>query len=489
MITFIARRWPLVLVIVLALGAGGLYIACGRHMPPASKQASKAKAIYRCPMHPNYTSDRPGDCPICGMKLVKVEPEQKAAAPASAGKGMAGVTAAGPTVAGQGAVYLTPEKQQLIGVRTEPVARTPMVKSIRTVGQVTTDESRISRVHTKIGGWVDKLYVNFTGAQVRKGQPLLSIYSPELVATQEEYLLALRARGRLRQSSFREVADGGDSLLAATRRRLELWDVPESEIRRIEKAGQPIKTITLYAPTTGYVMDKPVLEGMKVDPSTDLMVVADLSSVWVQAEFYESDAANVSVGDTAKLTVNSYPELSWAGSVDYIFPSVDPQTRTLRARLIFTNRGMLLKPGMYGNVMMEKRLGDQITVPEEAVLDSGTRQIVFVDRGDGHYEPREVKVGERANGRREILSGVAPGEMVVTNGNFMIDSESRLKSAIQGMEAMPGMAGMEQPKQGAKAGEPGGTRARAPALHEGPEPAPAAPKAPEKKSMPGMPGM
>ena len=481
MLRLMKRRWPLVLVIVLALGAGGLYIACGRHMPPASKQASKAKVIYRCPMHPNYTSDRPGDCPICGMKLVKVEPEQKAAAPAGAGEGIAGTAATGPTVEGQGAVHLTPQKQQLIGARTEPVARTPLVKSIRTVGQVTADESRISRVHTKIGGWVDKLYVNFTGAQVRKGQPLLSIYSPELVATQEEYLLALRARGRLRQSSFREVADGGDSLLAATRRRLELWDVPESEIRRIEKAGQPIKTITLYAPTTGYVMDKPVLEGMKVDPSTDLMVVADLSSVWVQAEFYESDAANVSVGNTAKLTVNSYPEMSWAGSVDYIFPSVDPQTRTLRARLIFTNHGMLLKPGMYGNVMMEKRLGDQLTVPEEAVLDSGTRQIVFVDRGNGHYEPREVKVGERANGRREILSGVALGEMVVTNGNFMIDSESRLKSAIQGMEPMPGMA---MGKAKAAGTPPGATAPR-----ERAKPAGAAPKAAEKKSMPGMPGM
>jgi Cu(I)/Ag(I) efflux system membrane fusion protein len=463
---FIKRRWP-VLVILVVLAGVGAYFYCGLHMP-ARAQASAGKVVYRCPMHPNYTSDRPGDCPICGMKLVKVEPEQKAAAPAapaSAGGGVAGMTAAGPKVAGQGAVYLTPEKQQLIGVRSEPVARTPLVKSIRTVGQVTADESRISRVHTKIGGWVDKLYVNFTGAQVRRGQPLLSIYSPELVATQEEYLLALRARTRLRQSSFREVADGGDSLLAATRRRLQLWDVPDSEIRRIEQTGHPLKNITLYAPTSGYVMDKPVLEGMKVDASTDLMVVADLSSVWVQAEFYESDAANVSVGDDAKLTVNSYPEMSWAGSVDYIFPSVDPQTRTLRARLIFANPGMLLKPGMYGNVMMEKRLGDQITVPEEAVLDSGTRQIVFVDRGNGHYEPREVKVGERANGRREILSGVAPGEMVVTNGNFMIDSESRLKSGLQAMGSMPAME--------AKPAKAGTTK----------------PAATPKKGMEGMPGM
>jgi Cu(I)/Ag(I) efflux system membrane fusion protein len=430
----IRRWWPLALVVVVALAGAGVYLYCGGHMPAVAAKAGNAKARYHCPMHPTYVSDRPGDCPICGMKLVPIEQDKPQRQPA-----VGNTAKAGPMVAGQAAIYLSPEKQQLIGLRTGVVERVPMTKVIRTVGQITADETRISRVYTKVGGWVDKLYVNFTGDLVRKGQPLLSIYSPELVATQEEYLLALRAQNRLRASPFEEVADGGSTLLAATRRRLELWDVPEAEIRRIEQAGRPIKTITLYAPTSGYVMEKSVLEGQKVDSSTPLMVVADLSVVWVQAEFYEEEAGVVQVGDAATLTVNSYPGHEWRGRIDYIYPSVDPTTRTLRARLRFANHGVMLKPGMYGNVLIQKPLGSKLTVPEEAILDSGTRQIVFLDRGDGHFEPREVEIGQRTDGRREILSGLEPGDRIVTSGNFLIDSESRLKSALQDMQAMPGM--------------------------------------------------
>jgi RND family efflux transporter MFP subunit len=444
-------------IVAVALIGGGVYLYCGLHMPrPVARAATPKAARYHCPMHPTYTSDRPGDCPICGMKLVPIEGEQPAERQPAAGN----VAEAGPMVAGQAAIYLTPEKQQLIGMHSEPVERAALSKTIRTVGQVTADETAVSRVYTKVGGWVEKLYVNFTGTQVRKGQPLLSIYSPELVATQEEYLLALRAQRRLKDSSFSEVAHNGDSLLAATRRRLELWDVPESEIRRIEQAGRPIKNITLYAPTSGFVMEKSVLEGQKVEPSTALMVVADLSQVWVQAEFYEQDAPLVRAGDGAELTVNSYPERRWRGTIDYIYPSVDPQTRTLRARLRFRNHGVMLKPGMYANVTIEKALGYRLTMPEEAVLDSGTRQIVFLDRGDGHFEPREVKVGQRVDGRREILSGVSEGDLVVTSGNFLIDSESRLKAALRGMEEMPGMPGMDhKPGTNAAAGtQPGPLR-------------------------------
>jgi len=394
---------------------------------------------YNCPMHPSYISDRPGDCPICGMKLVPIVEEVGGPRAAAAGN----IAEAGPAMAGQAAIYLSPEKQQLIGLRTEEARREPMVKTLRTVGQVTADETRVSRVFSKVSGWVDKLYVNFTGTMVRKGQPLLSIYSPDLVATQEEYLLALRASRRLQQSPFTEISEGGGSLLAATRRRLELWDVSPGQIRRIEQAGSPIKSITLYSPATGYVMEKPVLEGQKVDGSTSLMVVADLGVVWVQAEFYEQDFSLVRVGDRATLTANAYPGRSWSGVIDYIYPSVDPQTRTLRARLRFSNRDMILKPGMYANLVIEKRLGERITVPEEGVLDSGTRQIVFLSKGDGHFEPRQVTLGERADGRREVLSGLSPGERIVSSGNFLVDSESRLKSALQDMttqQASPGKA-------------------------------------------------
>jgi RND family efflux transporter MFP subunit len=336
-------------------------------------------------------------------------------------------------VEGQATIYLDPEKQQLIGLRTEQVRREPLDKTVRAVGQVTADETRVSRVFSKVSGWVDKLYVNSTGAKVKKGQPLLAIYSPELVSTQEEYLLALRARKTLKESSFAEVAGSGDSLVEATRRRLELWDIPASEIRRIEKAGRPIKNLALYAPASGYVMEKTVLEGQRIDPSASLMTISDLREVWVQPEFYEQDASLVRVGDHATLTVSTYPGRSWSGTIDYIYPSVDSQTRTLRARLRFPNPGMVLRPGAYANIEIVKHLGERLTVSEDSVLDSGTRQIVFLSKGDGHFEPRQVTVGDRAGGRRVVLSGLRAGDVAVSSGNFLVDSESRLKSAMQGM--------------------------------------------------------
>ena len=424
------RRWVWLLLLVLVLSVG-TYTYCGIRMGSPSVGAVTGKTRYHCPMHPNYISDHPGDCPICGMSLVPIEDETGGQHAATAGN----IAESGPPVAGQATIALSPEKQQLIGLRTEPVRREPMVKRIRTVGQVTADETRVSRAFSKVSGWVEKLYVNFTGATVKKGQPLLAIYSPELVSTQEEYLLALRASQRLKGSAFSEIAEGGDSLLAATRRRLELWDVPASEIRRIEQAGHPIKTLTLYSPASGYVMEKPVLEGQKIDPSASLMTVADLGEVWVQAEFYEQDASLVHVGDRAALTLNAYPGRTWTGTIDYIYPSVDPQTRTLRARLRFANPGMLLKPGMYANLTIEKRLGNRLTVPEDSVLDSGTRQIVFLSRDGGHFEPRQVTVGERTDGRRQILSGLKAGDVIVSSGNFLVDSESRLKSALEQMAA------------------------------------------------------
>ena len=416
------------LLILLPIAAGMGYWYGGSHgRSGGAAKTAAAKAMYHCPMHPNYTSDHPGDCPICGMSLVPVKQDEER-------KPTAGNAAqAEPTVPGQATVYLSPEKQQLLGVKLVTVARAPLSREIRATGQVTADETRIDHVHAKVGGWVEKLYVNFTGMAVKKGQPLLSIYSPDLVATQEEYLLALKARARLRKSSFVEISRSGEDLVEGARRRLKLWDISDTELRRIEVAGQPIKAITLYAPSSGYVMEKAVLEGQQIDPSTTLLIVADLSSVWLQVDFYEQDAAAVHVGDRASVTANAYPGHSWAGAIDYIFPTVDPQTRTLRARLRLANRGGLLKPGMYAEVSITESLGAQLTVPDDAVIDSGTRQIVFVARPDGHFAARQVTVGARTEDRRVILGGLRPGEKVVSNGNFLIDSESRLKSALEGM--------------------------------------------------------
>jgi multidrug efflux pump subunit AcrA (membrane-fusion protein) len=462
------RRLVLLELVILAVVAGGYYYETRlARAPGRGTQTAEAKVLYHCPMHPSYTSDKPGDCPICGMKLVPIKKEGTA----KRARGAGNVAEARPGIKGQAAIYLSPEKQQLIGVRTDVVTYTPLTKVIRAVGQVTADETRLSHVHTKVEGWVEKLHVNFTGMLVKKGQPLLSIYSPELVATQEEYLLALRAQKRLKQSPFSEVAGGGDSLLAASRRRLELWDVPDSEIRRIEKAGRPFKAITLHSPASGFVMEKNVIAGQKVDSATDLLVIADLREVWVEVEFYEQDVGLVRLGDQARLTVTSYPQRAWTGRIDYIYPSVDPQTRTLRARLRFPNppAGGLLKPGMYAEVRIEKALGRWLAVPEEAVLDSGTRKIVFIARGRGHFEPREVKVGLQAEGRREILSGLKAGDRIVTSGNFLIDSESRLESALEPMaETKPVRVG-----EGAAKGKPQKPAAAGHAGH----------------SMPGMPGM
>jgi Cu(I)/Ag(I) efflux system membrane fusion protein len=433
------RLWLLAVVVVLA-AVGGLWTYRGLHMPAGTRKSARSGQLYHCPMHPDYVSDHPGDCPICGMSLVPFTPGKDEAA---AGRG----AAARPGVSGQATVYLSPEKQQLIGLRTELARLTPMTKEIRAVGQVTADETRIHRVYSKTGGWVEKLYVDFTGKPVRKGQPLLAIYSPDLVATQEEYLIALKARKRLSGSSFPEISESGDDLVAASRRRLKLWDIPDSEIRRVEQSGQPIKALTLYAPVTGYVMEKSVLEGQRVEPSTPLMAVADLNEVWVLAEFYEQDLAAVRVGDRAQLTLTAYPGRTWYGAIDYLYPTVDPQTRTLRARVRAANGDGTLKPGMYADVLMTKPLGSRLTVSDDAVIDTGTRQIVFIARQDGHFEPRQVTVGQRVDGRREVLSGLRAGERVVSSGNFLLDSESRLKSALEDMSEESKSRGAEEPER------------------------------------------
>jgi Cu(I)/Ag(I) efflux system membrane fusion protein len=451
------RVWLLAIVAVLAAGVSGVWMYCGFHMPAGTKKTAKSGQLYHCPMHPDYVSDHPGDCPICGMSLVPFTPGSKDQQ--AAGKG----ASARSSVAGQATIYLSPEKQQLIGLRTELARLTPMTKEIRAVGQVTADETRIQRVYSKTGGWVEKLYVDFTGKSVRKGQPLLAIYSPDLVATQEEYLIALKAKKRLSGSSFPEISESGDDLIAASRRRLKLWDIPDSEIRRVEQSGQPIKALTLYAPVSGYVMEKTVLEGQRVEPSTPLMAVADLNEVWVQAEFYEQDLASVRVGDRAELTLTAYPGRAWHGVIDYLYPTVDPQTRTLRARVCVANGDGTLKPGMYTDVQMTKPLGSHLTVSDDAVIDTGTRQIVFIARQDGHFEARQVTVGQRVDGRQEVLSGLRPGERVVSSGNFLIDSESRLKSAMEDMSGEPKSREVDESKR------------------------PSAGKSDD--SMPGMPGM
>ncbi len=348
--------------------------------------------------------------------------------------------AAGEMEMAPGAVMVSPERQQLIGLKTGLVGYRSIERTIRTVGVVEFDERRLADVNIKIDGWIESLLVNFTGELVEKGQPLLTIYSPDLVSTQEEYLQALRAKETLTKSRFPDIASGADTLVNASKRRLQYWDISDEEIATLERTRAPRKTLTLYSPIDGVVIEKMAFRGKKVMPGENLYKVADLSTVWVQGEIYEYEVPAVKLGQLAAITLASYPGEVFRGKVSYIYPVLQEKTRTVKVRFEFPNtKDWKLKPQMYANVELKIPLGKRLVVPDEAILDSGTKQLVFIDKGQGTFEPRDVKVGARVDGYTEVLAGLASGERVVTSANFLIDSESQLKAAIGGMGSMPGM--------------------------------------------------
>ena len=334
-------------------------------------------------------------------------------------------------------VMVNARKQQLIGVRTAKAQVRSLNRTIRTVGLVDVDERLLAHVHIKFEGWVEKLYVQFTGEDVKKGQKLFEIYSPELVATQEEYLLALKAVRSLGNSEFPIVAENAKSLLAATRERFALWDITPDHIEELEQTGKVLRTLPLHAPISGYVLKMNLREGMFVKPTMDLYTIADLSKIWVMADLYEYEIPYVKMGQEASITLSYFPDESFAGAVTYIYPVLEPKTRTVKVQFELSNTQRKLKPGMFGNVDLKIPLGKRLVVPATAVLDSGKEQVVFVAAGRGMFESRHVNLGVRTRDWYEIRKGIKPGEMVVTNGNFLIDSESSLQSATGMM--MPGM--------------------------------------------------
>ncbi len=360
-------------------------------------------------------------------------------------EGMAGMAGMNMT---PGSAMVSPEKQQLIGVRMATVESRTLGKTIRTVGTVTYDESRVKHVHSKVDGWVDKLHVNSTGALVTKGQPLFTIYSPDLVATQGEYLMAKKHYESVATSSIPEVRTGAASLVGASKTRLALWDISEQQLRDLEQKGEPQKTLTLYAPHSGFVVKKDINEGMKVMPDKELYTIADLSNVWVNVDVYESDIPYVKVGQQAVITLSYSPGEAFKGRVAYVYPYLDEKTRTLKVRLEHANPGYELKPEMFVNAEIRISGGTQLSVPEEAVMDSGTRKVVFVDKGNGHYEAKEVKLGSKMDGYYHVLSGLKEGEKIAASSAFLLDSESRLSEAMgamagMAMESMPGMKDMK----------------------------------------------
>ncbi len=334
-------------------------------------------------------------------------------------------------------VMLSPQKQQMIGVKTEPATIRDLTHTIRTVGQVEVDERRLTHMHTKLEGWVQELYVKFTGEHVKKDQKLFEIYSPELVSTQEEYLLALKAVKSLGESEFPEIAQNAKSLLAVTRQRFSLWDITSDHIQDLEKTGKVLRTLPLHAPGSGYVLHMSVREGMHVTPAMELYALADLSTVWVLADVYEYEIPLVELGQEATVTLSYFPAQTFTGKVTYVYPVLETKTRTVKVRFELPNPGWKIKPGMFANVDLRIPRGKRLVIPNTAVLDSGTEQLVFIDKGEGMFEPRKVTVGVRTRDAYEILEGITAGELVVTRGNFLVDSESNLKAATEMM--MPGM--------------------------------------------------
>jgi Cu(I)/Ag(I) efflux system membrane fusion protein len=397
------------------------------------KSASPAeqKEQWQCPMHPSIVQDHPGDCPICGMKLVKVE-----------GTG-GGASGDAETPEGLSAVTIDAVRQQLIGLKVAHAELGEVGSSWRTNGRVAVDETRVHHVNVKFSGFMEHVHGDFVGRLVKKGEPLFSIYSPELLAAQQEYLLALETRKRLAQAGG--MVTDGDALVSAARRKLELWDMPRSELARIERTGEASRTITFYSPANGVLTKKDVVPGMRVNAGDMPFEIVDLARVWVLADAYETDLRHVKVGASAKLTLKAFPNRSFDGRVAFIDPFLDAKTRTAKVRIEVSNPSGVLKPEMFGEVVFQGKSREAVRIPTDAVIHSGTKSVVFLALGGGKFQPREVQLGVGDSSYVEVVSGVEKGDGVVTRANFLIDSESRLRASLAALSsadsAAPASAG------------------------------------------------
>jgi RND family efflux transporter MFP subunit len=388
---------------------------------------------FYCPMAAEHVQEEPGKCPLCGMKLVEKKPQ---------------TTASAAPVPGLTTVAITAETRQRMGLKLGTVEKRALTGAVRTSARIMANETRQHRVTTKIEGWVDKLFVATTGQAIKKGDPLLTVYSPDLVSAQAEYLIALAGVKTLGGSNA-VVQQGSDSLLAGARRRFELWDISDEQIDRLEKSGKAEKYLTLYAPASGWVTERMVLAGQKIMPGEPLMVISDLTEIWADADIYQSDLPYVKVGMPVQVTLPYWPSQVFTGQVSFITPTLNPMTRTLNARLEIHNPDLLLKPEMYATATLKLEHGEKLAVPTTAVLFTGTRNVAFRDVGDGHLAPAELKLGARSGDYYEVLGGLSEGDKVVVSANFLVDSESSMKAALEslmkgggsGAEAQPGHAG------------------------------------------------
>ncbi|HUF71128.1 MAG TPA: efflux RND transporter periplasmic adaptor subunit [Longimicrobiales bacterium] len=376
-------------------------------------------------------------------------------ADAMQGMDMGGMDMGG--TAAEGSIHLTANEIGTFGITFGTVEVRSLSIPVRTVGLVEFDETRMTYVAPKFGGWVEKLHVDFTGQPVRQGQPLLDIYSPELVTAQEELLLAARLADSVGTSAVANVAGDARDLVESARRRLRYWDITDEQIRSLVETGEVRKTLTLYSPVSGIVMEKQVFAGQAFQPGKDLYKIADLSEVWISAEVFEADVPLVREGMPAEITIPAFPGRVLRGRIAYVYPTLEDRTRSMRARITLANPGALLKPGMYATVNLLASLGDALTVPVTAVLHSGERAIAFVDMGDGAIMPHELRLGARGREYIQVLEGLVPGQRVVTSAQFLLDSESNLAEVMKAMVTqmntsdmgsmdMGGMEGMGQPR-------------------------------------------
>ena len=410
-----------VLILIVLIGVIGFFLFKSKgNQQSSQKGISAAKvnksgkkiAYYQSPMDPTYISDNPGKDTM-GMDMVPVYEGEEPVA---------------------GGVRIDPATVQNIGVRSELIAKRVLKRDIRAVGLVTYDEKKVAYINTKIGGWIEKLYVDYEGQEVKKDDPLLEIYSPELVSTQEEYLLAMEYNQKMKASNIAEISQRSSTLLKSAQKRLEYWDVPQKHIQELKQTGKVRKTLMIHSPATGVVIHKKALEGEYIKPGENLYRIADLSTVWVYADVYEYELPWVKVGQKAEMTLSYLPGKTFSGVITYIYPYLEKKTRTAKVRLEFSNSSGELKPDMYADININTAPSQAVVaVPKESVIHSGRREVLIIDKGKGLFEPRDVLIGMETKGFYEILHGAKEGEKVVTSAQFLIDSESQLTEAISKM--------------------------------------------------------